>query len=136
MQTPSGAFRPVNDALLANIENNYPNERAVLSANTFFGESFNVLVRLNYFGSHLDENGVIGVNRTEIDSIVYVDLDVGYQVNDNWRFNLGAINVFDEFINQALPPNANNLGSGLQYPRRAATAYEGGQWYLRGTYSF
>ncbi len=134
VDTPSGPFQPVNDALLVNIENNYPNERAVISANTFFADRFNFLIRLNHFGSHLDENGVIGVNKTKVDAVTYVDLDFGFQLNDNWRFNLGAINVFDEFINQALPPNANNLSSGLQYPRRAAASYEGGQWYLRGTY--
>jgi iron complex outermembrane receptor protein len=136
VQTPSGPFTPVNDALLVNIQNNYPNERAVLSFNTLFGDNLNFLIRFNHFGSHLDESGVIGVNKTKVDAITYVDLDVGYQLNDNWRVNVGGINVFDEFINQALPPNANNLSSGLQYPRRAAASYEGGQWYLRGTFLF
>jgi iron complex outermembrane receptor protein len=136
VQTPSGPFLPVNDQLLVNIENNYPNERAVLTANTLFGDSFNLMIRLNHFGSHLDESGIIGVNKTKVDAITYVDLDFAYQLNDNWRVNVGAINVFDEFINLAVPPNANNLSSGLQYPRRAAASYEGGQWYVRGTYGF
>jgi len=138
VQPPAGGppQLTVNDALVVNIENNYPNEKFILSGNTFFGENFNLLLRVNFWGEHLDEAGTIGVNKTTIDSVVFVDLDVGYQINDNWRVNGGAINIFDEFINQALPPNANNLGSGLQYPRRAATSYEGGQWYLRGTYRF
>jgi iron complex outermembrane receptor protein len=136
VQSPAGPVLTVNDQQIVNIENNYPNERVVFSANTFIGENFNVMVRLNYFGEHLDENGVIGINKTKIDAVTFVDLDVGYQLNDNWRFNLGAINIFDEFVNLAVPPNANNLASGLQYPRRAAPSYEGGQWYMRGTYSF
>jgi iron complex outermembrane receptor protein len=138
VQPPAGGppQTTVNDALVVNIENNYPNEKFILSANTFFGENFNLLLRVNFWGEHLDEAGTIGVNKTEIDSVTFVDLDFGWQLNDNWRVNVGAINVTDEFINQALPPNANNLSSGLQYPRRAASSYEGGQWYLRGTYSF
>jgi iron complex outermembrane receptor protein len=136
VQTPSGPFTPVNDALVTNIQNNYPNEKFILSGNTFFGESLNVLLRLNYFGSHLDESGVIGINKGKVDSILYVDLDVGYQINDNWRVNAGAINIFDEFINELNSPTANSRSSGLQYPRRAAASYEGGQWYLRGTFAF
>jgi len=138
VQPPAGGplFPTVNDATAVNIENNYPNEKFILSANTLFGDNLNLLLRLNFWGEHLDEAGAIGVDKTKIDSVVFVDLDVGYQINDNWRVNVGAINIFDEFINQALPPNANNLSSGLQYPRRAATSYEGGQWYLRGTFGF
>jgi iron complex outermembrane recepter protein len=138
VQPPAGGppQLTVNDALVVNIENNYPNERFVLSGNTFFGENLNLLLRINYFGSHLDESGVIGVNKGKVDSIAYVDLDVGYQLNDNWRVNVGAINIFDEFVNELFPPTANSRSSGLPYPRRAAAGYEGGQWYLRGTYSF
>jgi iron complex outermembrane receptor protein len=136
VQTPDGPFTPVGAPTVVNIENDYPNERVVLSANTFFAERFNLMVRANYYGEHLDQEGVIGVNKPKVDSIVYLDLDFGFQLNDNWRFNLGAINIADEFVNETGPPFANNLSSGLQYPRRAAANYEGGQYYLRGTYSF
>jgi iron complex outermembrane receptor protein len=134
VQTPDGPFTPVGAPTVVNIENDYPNERAVLSANTFFADRFNLMFRVNYYGEHLDQEGVIGVNKPKVDSIVYLDLDLGFQLNDNWRFNLGAINIFDEFIN--VDPFGNNLSSGLQYPRRAAASYEGGQFYLRGTYRF
>ena len=79
---------------------------------------------------------------------VYVDLDLGYQINDNWRVNLGGINIFDEFVD-IVPSNdapgciscigdefANRQSVGLPYARRSAANYEGGSWYLRGTYSF
>jgi iron complex outermembrane receptor protein len=125
-------FQPVSDALVVNIENDYPNERAVLSANTFFGERWNIMFRANYYGSHLDESGALGVNKPTIDSIVLIDLDLGFQLNDNWRFNVGAINITDEFINEI----TNNLGSGLPYPRRTPASYEGGQWYLRASLGF
>ncbi len=125
-------FQPVSDALVVNIENDYPNERAVLSANTFFGDRWNIMFRANYYGSHLDESGALGVNKPTIDSVILIDLDLGFQLNDNWRFNVGAINIGDQFINEI----ANNLSSGLPYPRRTPSSYEGGQWYLRASYGF
>ena len=72
----------------------------------------------------------------EIDSVIYVDLELGYQVNDNNRVTLGLVNAFDEYIDEIGPPNANRLSVGLQYPRRTAANYEGGAWYLRYAYSF
>ena len=84
----------------------------------------------------------------EIGAVVYVDMELGYRINDNWRVVLGGINVFDEFIDRAVSGTpsgciscnsdefANRESVGLQYPRRAAANYEGGAWYLKGTYSF
>ena len=91
---------------------------------------------------HFDERG--GINDPapdtswEIGATVYIDVDLAYQLNDNWRINLGAVNIADEFVDMI--PNdgihANRISAGLPFPRRSAANYEGGQWYLRGTFSF
>ena len=47
-----------------------------------------------------------------------------------------ARQIFDEFIDEIGPPNANRLSVGLQYPRRTVANYEGGSWYLKGIYSW
>jgi len=133
VDTPNGPFQPVGDATLVNIENDYPNERAVLSANTFFGERWNIMFRANYYGSHLSEEGVLGTTKATIDSIVLLDLDLGFQLNDNWRFNVGATNITDALPNEI--PNSIN-SSGLPYPRRTPSGYEGGHFYLRASYGF
>ena len=132
-------IQPVNDGLVEDIENNYPEQRFVLTANAFIGESFNVMARANYYGDHYDERGRIGAAvdpSAKISSTMYVDLEAGWQLNDNWRIVLGGINVFDEYISEIGPPNANRLSVGLQYPRRTVANYEGGSWYLRGSYSW
>lgn len=139
VNSPSGPVLPVGDANIENIENNFPNDRFVLSANTYFGEKVNVLIRANYYGDHLDERGRIGdpTNlKARVGSTVYVDLDIGIHLNENWRVNIGGVNVTDEFIDEIGPPFANRLSVGLQYPRRSAANYEGGSWYIRGTYMF
>jgi iron complex outermembrane receptor protein len=130
-------IQPVNDGLVEDIENNYPEHRFVLTGNAFIGDSFNIMARANYYGDHYDERGRIGAAvepSAKISSTIYVDLEAGYQINDNWRVVLGAVNVFDEYIDEIGPPNSNRLSVGLQYPRRTVANYEGGSWYLRASY--
>ena len=142
-QKQINGVNPVNPGLIEDIENNYPENRFVVTANTHFGDKWNYMFRANFYGEHWDERGLIGGDigtglnpSAKIDSIIYVDMEVGYQATDNIRFMLGASNIFDEFIDTIGPPNSNRLSVGLQYPRRSASNYEGGSWYLRGTYSF
>jgi iron complex outermembrane receptor protein len=132
-------IQPVNDGLVEDIENNYPEQRFVLTANAHIGERFNIMARANYYGDHYDERGRIGDAvdpSANISSTTYVDLELGYQINDNWRLVLGGVNVFDEFIDEIGPPNANRLSVGLQYPRRTVANYEGGSWYLRASFDW
>ncbi|MBV1904879.1 MAG: TonB-dependent receptor [Pseudomonadales bacterium] len=138
-QQQINSVNPVSDGLIEDIENNYPNHRWVLTANTYFGDKLNILARVNFYGEHFDERGRIDDlvdPSAKIDSIVFVDLEAAYQFNDNMRLILGATNVFDEFVDEIGAPNANRLSVGLQYPRRTASNYEGGAWYLKGIYSF
>ena len=111
----------------------------MLTGNLRMGERTNIMARLNYFGEHYDERGTIGAAvdpSAQIDGIMYIDLEVGYQFNDNWRAVFGGSNITDEFIDEIGPPNANRLSVGLQYPRRTVANYEGGSWYLKGIYSW
>ncbi|MEL7185168.1 MAG: TonB-dependent receptor [Pseudomonadota bacterium] len=138
-QKAVSGIQPVSDSLVEDIENNYPEHRWVLTGNFLVGDNFNVLARANYYGEHYDERGTIGAATdpsANIDSTIYVDVEAGWNVNDNWRVVLGAVNVFDEYIEEIGPPNANRLSVGLQYPRRTVANYEGGSWYLKALYSW
>ena len=129
--------QPVNDGLVEDIENNYPNHRFVFTTNTYFSGKWNMLARFNYYGSHFDERGRIGAATdpsAKVSQTLFVDAELGYQWTDNFRVALGAVNIFDSFPDKVGPPNANRLSVGLAYPRRTAANYEGGAWYLRGTY--
>ena len=130
---------PVSDATVEDIENNYPKFRFVATANTIFAERWNLMTRLNFYGSHFDERGTIGAATNPsagIDSIAYLDMELGYQASENLRFVAGASNIFDTFVDDIGPPNANRLSVGLQYPRRTVANYEGGSWYMRASYHF
>ena len=132
-------IQPVSDALVEDIENNYPEHRWVLTGNFLIGEDWNVMARINYFGEHYDERGTIGAAvepSAKIDAVYYVDLEAGWDVNENWRVVLGGSNIFDEYVDEIFPPNANRISVGLQYPSRTVANYEGGSWYLKGVYSW
>jgi len=125
---------PVSQGSIDNIENNFPNNRFVLTTNTSFGDDWNLLVRGNFYGEHLDERGTLGDDKSPIDSVFYVDAELGYQVNEELKVKLGFSNIFDNYINKVGAPYSNRLSVGLEYPRRSAANYEGGSWYLQASY--
>ena len=139
VDTPTGPVTPVSDANVEDIENNFPNERFVLTTNTRFSEKLNMMIRAIYYGDHFDERGTIGAAvepSAKIDSIIYFDVELAYDINDNFRLAVGAVNVFDEFVDTIGAPNSNRLSVGLPYPRRTPANYEGGSWYARVNYNF
>lgn len=138
-QDSVGGVIPVSDAIVEDIENNYPSTRWVLTSNTNFGEAWKLMVRANFYGEHYDERGRIGAATNpsaQIEQTVYVDAELSYQVTEQIKLSLGAVNIFDQYVDDIEAPNANRQSVGLQYPRRSAANYEGGSYYLRAGYSF
>jgi len=132
-------IQPVSDSLVEDIENNYPQNRFTLTANTTVGDKWNVLLRANYYGSHYDERGRIGAAENPsalVGAVTYFDMEIGYQFTERLRFKVGGSNIFNSFVDRIGSPNANRLSAGLPYPRRSAANYEGGSWYLGVNYSF
>jgi len=129
----------VGESTIEDIENNYPSTRLVATANTFIGENWNFMARANYYGTHYDERGTIDAETSpsaKISSTVFIDLELAYQITENFKLAAGAVNVLDKFVGEIGEPNANRLSVGLQYPRRSAANYEGGSWYVKGTFTF
>jgi len=135
-------FQPVQDDAVEDIEINYPENRWVASANTQLNDKWNLLIRANYYGEHYDTRGEVGGDRTAeehsklLDPVVFVDMELGYQVNDNLTLKVGGSNIFDSFPDRVGPPFANRLNIGLQYPSETPANFEGGSWYFTGNYSF
>lgn len=140
VDTPDhGAVIPVSKDIVDDIENNYPNSRFVLTANTSFSDDLSLMIRANYYGTSIDGRGSHDHPTTpsaKVDSVIYVDMEVNYNINDNLKVTLGASNIFDNYINELTEENANYLAFGLQYPRDSAANYDGGSWYLRTSYLF
>ena len=126
-QNPVNGVNPVGDTFIHNVEKNLPEDRFSVTARHYSG-SFTTTVRANHYGSHEDERSPF----PQVNAATLVDLSVNYLVNDNYSVTLGANNLFDEFPNKV----ASRASQGLPYPRRTPIGYDGGMWYLRGTYTF
>ena len=138
-QKTINGIQPVRDSLVEDIENNYPENRWVLNTLTNISDDLSLMARVNFCGEHYDERGTIGAETSpsaQIDSIIYLDIELGYDVSENLRITAGGSNILDEYVDEVGAPNANRMSVGLQYPRRTAANYEGGSWYLRANYSF
>ena len=86
-------------------------------------------------GEHHDERGSFDAGtKATIDSIVYIDAEIGYQLNEDLKLKFGFANIFDSYINTIDEPFSNRQSVGLEYPRRSAANYEGGSWYLTASY--
>lgn len=141
-QKQVNGVNPVSDSLVEDIENNYPEQRFVFTANTRFAQNWRFMARANWWGEHFDERGTIngtpGNRSKEIGDVLYIDLELGWDINDNWNVTFGGSNVFDEFPDEIQNDGvfANRISVGLPYPRRTVTNYEGGSLYLRTAYNF
>ena len=138
-QSRVNGILPVSAADVEDIEKSYPEDRFTLTASTLLSPRLDLMVRVNYYGEHYDERGRIrGVDGNAptklLGSTVFVDAELRFDVSEAMRLAFGATNVFDEYIDVIGPPYANRLSVGLPYARRTAANFEGGSWYLRGSY--
>ena len=132
---------PVSEASVEDIEESYPRDRIAVSASTTGGTGWNLLLRLNYLGSHYDERGRIGgvdggPPTRKIGSTLFFDAEFACEIADDLTLTVGAANLFDDYADRIGPPWANRLDVGLPYGRRTAANYEGGSWYARMNYEF
>ena len=146
-QSEINGQKPVSASDVEDIENSYPNERFVVSAFTTFTDKLDLMIRANYYGSHYDQRGTIDgpSPSAKVGSVVFVDLELGYNFSDNLRILVGGSNVFDQFVDKIRPTDtcgsqgltcANRWSQGMPYARRSAANYEGGSWYVRAGYSW
>lgn len=123
----------ISDARVRMLEDNLPPVRYSLTANHTNGD-WRFLTRVNYYGSifedHLDSNLPI----EKIGSEFTVDLELGYTVNENLTFVLGAKNAFDEEPDRNVLYDTEVAGS--RYPTTAPIGINGGFYYVRGIYQF
>lgn len=140
-QSAVGGILPVSAGDVEDIEESYPQDRYTITSNTPFGDLWNFMLRVNYYGGHYDERGRIngvdgGAPTKKLGSTIFVDIELDYEINSNASITFGASNLFDDYVDEIEDPYANRLSVGLPYARRTAANFEGGSWYLRGSYSF
>ena len=133
----------VSDEVIEDIENNYPSNNFTLTTYTPFMEHWSLLARGRYIGSHYDQSGRITnaapkKKSKEIDSSMYFDIELSYMAIKDLTLSIGGTNIFDSYPTKIKDDgiHANMWKSGMPYPRRSATNYEGGAWYMKAAYMF
>lgn len=116
-------------------ENFDPNVRWNLTAVHSMGD-WSFMGRVRYFGeSENSNNNGNPLNFQTLDATTFVDLEANWQLNDNWRFTLGAQNIFDEYP----PATAREIGDfccGRTYLSGTVVPWQGGYYYGRIGVSF
>jgi iron complex outermembrane receptor protein len=123
------------------LEENLPDVRATLSMIQKW-DQWRMVARYNHYSgwyeAHLDD----GTLPVEADRNATVDLEFGYNVNDQLTFTFGAQNLFDEY-----PEDLTNINwpscncssqdiAGAKYPVTSPYGFNGGYYYFRLGYSF
>lgn len=146
----------IDDTRLGNIEDSNPEWRAVLSENYTNG-MFDATVRVNYFGKFTSYFNPIGSIPAGVDPIAFrelypaglwpkefgaqvsADIEVGVTFAENYRFAIGAENIFNTFPDREtrnIYPSTGGAGNGSLYPGSAPIGQMGGFYYLRATAKF
>lgn len=125
----------ISRAQIVTIQNLAPKHRANFNVN-WSSDKWTLNGRVNYYGEWLTEieypGQTFGAKAT-------ADLDVSYQVNDNYAITVGAQNLFSEVPDKIAQSASNNvfpltggLADGQIYPRSGGPfGINGGFWYVR-----
>lgn len=157
---PGQTLALIDNTRLGNIEDSQPRWRAVLSEN-FTKGIFDATVRVNYFGKYTtyftpvnppagstpaqitafraiypaaNPAGNVGEWGKEFGAQVTADLELGLTFAENYRFAIGAENVFGtlpERETRNVYPSTGGAGNGSLYPGSAPIGQAGGFYYAR-----
>ena len=120
----------LNDEDRFDFENFDPNVRWNLTAFHTMGD-WSFMGRVRYFGeAENSNNNGNPLNFQTFDPTMFLDLEANWQLNDNWRFTLGAQNILDEYPD-ATAREIGDYCCGRIYPSGTVVPWQGGYIYGR-----
>ena len=122
------------------LEEGLPEDRMTLTLDQSWSDKVSSFVRANYFGEyyavHADWFG------TDADAAVTVDMEVTYNLTDNFNVSVGAQNLFDQKA-ERIEGSAGAVAEGVPGNVLGAIFYEtspmgieGAYWYVKAGYNF
>ena len=114
-------------------EEGIPKNNAVLSLIYSIGE-WDITTRARYYGKFTDN----GDNNDPTDlfqiigAITFIDLNIGYNINDKVRFTVGAENILGTYPDKAL----HQADRGKLYSRHSPYDTDGGKYFARVNVDF
>ena len=97
--------------------------------------------RVRYFGesdeSDRNTNFLPALFIQQLEATTFFDLELGWQINDNWRLTAGGRNLFDEFPDELdRVATDNDQCCGRVYDSGGITPWQGGYYYGRISLAF
>jgi iron complex outermembrane receptor protein len=128
-----GTGAPVIDAeRVADLENQLPSNRSVLTFDWASPWNVNFTARANYYDSW--EDFTFG-EQGEFGSEWLFDLAVSFSFyDDKLNVTVGGNNIFDNYPDKETNSTLNFLGA--QYPLSSPFGFNGGEWYVKAVYQF
>lgn len=116
---------------VADLENQLPNHRSVLTFEYQTPWNIDILTRANYYSGW--EDFTFG-EQADFGAEVLVDLAVTWYANDNLRLTVGGNNIFDTLPDRETNSTLNFLG--LSHPLSSPFGFNGGEYYVKVAYDF
>ena len=126
------------DFKVSRLENDLPNHRATMTWGQTW-EDWNLFTRVNYFGEYQGVHVDFKDTAKTASAAITVDMELSYNINDSLNLAVGAQNLLDQeaerldFYDRIGTPN-NEWGG--KYYETSPFGFNGGYWYVKGTYRF
>jgi len=128
----------IDDGRQREIEDALPSTRTTFTASHDAG-AFDGLVRLNLFGEAFENLFNDSTLPVVTPSLLIVDAEIGYEINDHFRVAVGAKNLFDTFPAEWATAGFTGRDGGFLgaiYPLNHPAGFNGGSYYLRISSNF
>lgn len=123
----------INPSQVFDLENQVPEDRALLTFDYSTGGLLGGLVRLNYYGDWSTTAGQLGPPDASqlhsYGSAVLVDVEARFTFGERYTVTVGAENVFDEYPDEETDETSRFLG--VHYALTSPFGFNGGFYYLR-----
>jgi len=128
----------INASSVFDLENQIPENRAILSFDWDSGNMLGALLRFNYYDKWATTAGLFSPgdasDQYEYGSTVLVDAEVSLTFNDMFRLALGGENIFDEYPDDEQDGTFRFLG--VDHALTSPYGFNGGFYYLRLSANF
>ena len=134
----SDASEYLNPESQFDFSNADPNTRWNLTANHSFSDSVSMMLRGRYYGTSANSDNTSPYLAIQhFGSTFFLDLDLSYQVNDNWRVSVGGRNILDKYPDMTdKVASDNDQCCGRDYVSGSLVPWMGGYLYARVSMSY
>ncbi|MFI2811713.1 MULTISPECIES: TonB-dependent siderophore receptor [Microbulbifer] len=128
------AANTINDLRVYDLENQVPSDRTTLTFDYDTGGLVNGYLRFNRYSDWESTGGLFESGPATYSGELLTDLEVTFNLADNYKVAVGGENIFDVEADEEADPTLQFLG--VQQSLTSPFGFNGGFWYLRASAQF